>query len=56
MEEVIDIHTVILISSNEQRFDGILNRSSLEAAVNAPRLSICDKDIYPDTVSKLTAR
>lgn len=53
--DIIDIHTEILKLSQEEGMDGVLNRGSLEIAVAAPSLIVYGKEIYPDTVSKISA-
>ena len=54
-QEIVTFHTGILSISNELDRDGILNPSSLDAALSAPMLTFGGTDIYPDVLSKIGA-
>jgi len=55
IDEVLFYHTGILVQSDEIRMDGVLNQSSLEAALAAPDLTFNKQEIYPGTVTKIGA-
>ncbi len=53
ISEVFELHDRIISSSGGSR--GIRDISALESAVNQPRQTFDQKDLYPDIVSKAAA-
>ncbi|MCL0074423.1 type II toxin-antitoxin system death-on-curing family toxin [Dehalococcoidia bacterium] len=51
--EVLELHETIIASSGGLR--GIRDIGALESAINQPRLTFDQSDLYPDLVSKATA-
>ena len=51
--EVLEIHDLIISSTGGSR--GIRDLSALESAVNQPRQTFDQKDLYPDIVAKAAA-
>jgi death-on-curing protein len=53
ISEVLEIHDLIISSTGGSR--GIRDLSALESAVNQPRQTFDQKDLYPDIVAKAAA-
>ena len=51
--EVFDLHEAIIVSSGGLR--GIRDIGALESAINQPRLTFDQSDLYPDLILKATA-
>ena len=51
--EVLELHEAIIASSGGLR--GIRDIRALESAINQPRLTFDQTDLYPDLISKATA-
>jgi len=51
--EILELHEAIIASSGGSR--GIRDIGSLESAVNQPRLTFDQTDLYPDLISKAAA-
>ena len=51
--EVLELHETIIASSGGLR--GIRDIRALESAINQPRLTFDQTDLYPDLISKATA-
>lgn len=51
--EILELHEAIIISSGGAL--GIRDMGALESAVNQPRLTFDQADLYPDSVSKAAA-
>ena len=50
ISEILELHGRIISSTGGSR--GIRDKSALESAVNQPRQTFDQKDLYPDIVSK----
>ena len=53
ISEILELHDRIISSTGGSR--GIRDKSALESAVNQPRQTFDQKDLYPDIVSKAAA-
>jgi len=51
--EILELHESVIASSGGSR--GIRDIGALESAVNQPRLTFNQSDLYPDLISKATA-
>ena len=50
--EILELHESVIASSGGSR--GIRDIGALESAVNQPRLTFNQSDLYPDLISKAT--